>query len=529
MTWVILRDIRAALLRAQEGITAAFQGFAQLQPVADFGWSILTGNTLTVTFADSSFDPKGGNIISWLWTFGDGQTATTQNPTHTYAASGSYLVTLLVTDDTGLTAIRQSTSTVSQVIIDPGPGSLPVPPVALFSATDLGGHQAQFTDTSTDADGTVLSWVWTFGEGPTANFSTSITNLQITFTDTSTAVSPATLATRSWRFGDGSVSTATNPVHVYTASGTYAVGLDVTDSLGNPATTDQQVTVTSGVTPTLGRPLGCSSFWSGTVRPTLGAASFNASLDGVSPASLASKLQAAHTVGHGFILAMTGGAHSNYITNGQFDLVKWKAKMDTYNTTAIKAAMATAVTNRSALGCSVMDEPAHPSWGGVMTKALLDQMATYVKGIFPTLPVGVVTHPDWQSTSHYTVMDFIVSEWCPREYSAATFLARSNTVAAADGVRLYFNINLIDCGTDVALCPLPQTGGPGTFGGHCRMTATQVNDYCLQVTSALACLGLNLWRYDTDMFGQAAYQTSFAAVRADLDTRTATPLSGWYR
>lgn len=52
---------------------------------------------------DTSID-EFGSIVSWSWNFGDGNTSSVQNPTHTYAADGTYEVTLTVTSDTGLTS-----------------------------------------------------------------------------------------------------------------------------------------------------------------------------------------------------------------------------------------------------------------------------------------------------------------------------------------------------------------------------------------------------------------------------------------
>jgi serine protease len=37
--------------------------------------------------------------VGWSWDFGDGNGSTAQNPSHTYAADGTYTVTLTVTDD----------------------------------------------------------------------------------------------------------------------------------------------------------------------------------------------------------------------------------------------------------------------------------------------------------------------------------------------------------------------------------------------------------------------------------------------
>jgi Zn-dependent metalloprotease len=66
-------------------------------PTAGFSYS---ASRLTVSFTDTSTDGDG-TIASRLWNFGDGSTSTAANPVHTYAAQGSYTVTLTVTDDDG--------------------------------------------------------------------------------------------------------------------------------------------------------------------------------------------------------------------------------------------------------------------------------------------------------------------------------------------------------------------------------------------------------------------------------------------
>ncbi|MEM6725400.1 MAG: PKD domain-containing protein, partial [Bacteroidota bacterium] len=59
-------------------------------------WSSLS-NGLTLNFTDGSIY----NITSWLWDFGDGNTSTLQNPTHTYASFGVYTVCLTATNACG--------------------------------------------------------------------------------------------------------------------------------------------------------------------------------------------------------------------------------------------------------------------------------------------------------------------------------------------------------------------------------------------------------------------------------------------
>jgi xanthomonalisin len=80
---------------------------------------------------------------------------------------------------------------------------------------------------------------------PVANFGDTISGLTVNFTDSSTD-SDGSIASRSWSFGDGSTSTSTSPSHTYTAAGTYTVSLTVTDNDGATNTKTSSVTVSSG-------------------------------------------------------------------------------------------------------------------------------------------------------------------------------------------------------------------------------------------------------------------------------------------
>lgn len=77
---------------------------------------------------------------------------------------------------------------------------------------------------------------------PVAGFSYSANQLNVDFTDSSSD-SDGTITSRSWNFGDGNSSSATNPSHIYASSGTYSVSLTVTDNDGKSDTATQNVTV----------------------------------------------------------------------------------------------------------------------------------------------------------------------------------------------------------------------------------------------------------------------------------------------
>ncbi len=80
---------------------------------------------------------------------------------------------------------------------------------------------------------------------PVANFTSSVSGLTVSFTDSSTD-SDGSIASRSWDFGDSTTSTATNPSKTYSAAGTYSVKLTVTDNGGATNTKTASVTVGGG-------------------------------------------------------------------------------------------------------------------------------------------------------------------------------------------------------------------------------------------------------------------------------------------
>lgn len=73
----------------------------------------------TVQFTDTSYNPDAA-ITAWLWNFGDGNSSTSRNPTHTYTQSGQYTVTLKVTDATGTTDVMTTSLSISDKNSTPG-------------------------------------------------------------------------------------------------------------------------------------------------------------------------------------------------------------------------------------------------------------------------------------------------------------------------------------------------------------------------------------------------------------------------
>ncbi|MCQ8894565.1 MAG: PQQ-binding-like beta-propeller repeat protein, partial [Methanolinea sp.] len=141
-------------------------------PVPSFTASPASGPyPLTVTFTDTST----GDITGWHWDFGDGSSSTLQNPVHTYRSPGIYPVNLTVTGPAGTRSLVVPDSV--RVTFD-------------FSGTPRSGQPP----------------------------------LTITFTDTL----PADTTGRNWDFGDGQTGTGQNPVHTYTAPGSFTVTLNAT-------------------------------------------------------------------------------------------------------------------------------------------------------------------------------------------------------------------------------------------------------------------------------------------------------------
>jgi gliding motility-associated-like protein len=229
------------------------------KPVAQFAANTTQGcsTPFSVIFNNTST----GNGLTYAWSFGDGQTSTATNPTHTYTATGSYNVTLIVVNAAGCadTLTRSSYITITK------------PVVTLNNILAQGCVPFVFTPSFTVNTTTpIISYNWNFGNGqtsnlpnPTATYTTQNTYTIKLYYTTQDGCSDSVIATNAlivgnkprtafsinpqiacanetiqftdntpppvnewvWLFGDGATSTAQNPTYMYSDTGFFNVTL----------------------------------------------------------------------------------------------------------------------------------------------------------------------------------------------------------------------------------------------------------------------------------------------------------------
>jgi len=214
----------------------------------------------TVSFNATINSPEP--VVSYLWDFGNGVTSTSATPSYTYAAKGTYTIRLTVTTASGCT----ETITLPAAVLV---GTKPAINFTAMPRVACAFQTVQFANLTTDTSGQVET-LWLFGDSGTGtafnpvheysdtgffNVTLFVTNngcrdslkidsfirikppiakfkyenrcsnkLNFTFTDQSIGAT-----TWLWDFGDGTTSTAQNPVHNYSSYGTYQVKLVVTN------------------------------------------------------------------------------------------------------------------------------------------------------------------------------------------------------------------------------------------------------------------------------------------------------------
>jgi hypothetical protein len=276
-----------------------------------------------------------------------------------------------------------------------------------------------------------------------------------------------------------------------------------------------------------GSPFGPISLWNSYTTVAWGPSPFTGTQNYTDAFGVITQINAARLMHQRLILSMTGGPSTRYTTNGKFDMTKWKNKMNTYNTSAIKSAIAAAVSDGTVIGNQMIDEPETPRWGGNITKATLDAMATYGKKMFPSLPMGVNHGPPsykWRSSEYYHVVDYVLYQynWWVTTGDVTAWRTAVLNRAKVDGVMPVFSINILDGGVQDRdgdyNCTSAGQAGKGTYYPNCRMTPTQVTNW----GRALASYGcaMQMWRYDGTFMSKSANVT---AVKSVASVAASTP------
>jgi PKD repeat protein len=459
----------------------------KLPPIADFDYVVEAGGK--VRFFDRAVDPDG-TIERRLWNFGE-----------TPSVDFSYVST--------------------------------APP----------SYEIAFTSLAADAGGgSIVRHLWTFGDvtspRPTASFTYSKNALTVTFTNTSFAAPGKTISSYAWTFGDGTTSNVASPVKVYPASGSYTVTLKVTDNSGiESLVASQQVVV--GAT---GRPFGVFNYFTGaTSYETIGTEDMNLSHTWDDPGTIVARIRAARALGVKLILVMTAG-HAPYITNGSFDFDKWKARMNLFNTAAIKAEVNAGLQDGTVLGAAMVDEPNFRDWGGWFTKPRLDLLADHLHSIFPALPAGVVIVHWWREHEIYQKVDFIVSQydWWQSPHGPGggmsglidPWITAALEIAAQNGIKIMFSMNVINGGIQDLTepiswtCPvgntMTTTNGQGMRFPVCQMNPIQVETWGKKlIENGQALL---MWKYYSDHASDPRFQEVYRNIRLHGDLQPAPNL-----
>jgi PKD repeat protein len=188
---------------------------AILTPTASFVASPIAatvGQQINVD-GNASKAATGHTLATHSWNFGDGSTATGATSTHSYNASGTFVITLTVTDD----ASQKGTDS-KQVTI---------------AATGAASGTAQTT-----ASFTVSPQVAAVGQQVQVDGGGS------------KAAAGHSIQSYSWNFGDGATKTGVTSSHDYDVAGAYTIVLTVTDDTGQKVTASNTVTITGTAPPT---------------------------------------------------------------------------------------------------------------------------------------------------------------------------------------------------------------------------------------------------------------------------------------
>ncbi|GAA1176012.1 microbial collagenase [Kitasatospora gansuensis] len=183
-------------------------------PTALFGQSVNGG---TVSLTDKSVQTGAGQITAWNWTFGDGTSSNLRNPSHTYAAAGTYTVALTVTDNTG----RSATSPTSVTVLTGG-GPVTLPACTAARADEMGQNCSRANRAATAGNSDYL-YVYLPAGTTTLKVTTSGgTGTAFLYYNANTWASPNAFTASSTSPGTTQSITVTNPTAGYRYISLYA-------------------------------------------------------------------------------------------------------------------------------------------------------------------------------------------------------------------------------------------------------------------------------------------------------------------
>lgn len=225
-------------------------------------------NSLQVQFTDESVIPDGDTIVRKTWVLGDGTISYESNPKHFYLKSGVFSVTLKVLTSSGWTdsVTREAYIHVVGLKVDLGSDTAICDGNSVLLDAGNSGASYLWSNGSTSQTQVVMDpgkyWVQVDRDGCSSSDTLQIrlnpslmpkfgyallgncVPMNVQFRDSSLTCG-VTIVRWTWDFGDGSVSSAQHPLHLYTDTGEYTVRLTVYDNAGNNITRSKKVQIRS--------------------------------------------------------------------------------------------------------------------------------------------------------------------------------------------------------------------------------------------------------------------------------------------
>jgi hypothetical protein len=227
---------------------------------------------------------------------------------------------------------------------------------------------------------------------------------------------------------------------------------------------------------------------------------FNATFRALPPKILLSELEAARQAGARVVVRLVGG-HSRYKRKGTFDLDLWKARVDRFRDIDFSSY----IDDGTIVGHFILDEPNDRSnWGGkVISRATVDEMARYSKGLWPSMPTIVRGWPAYLKGYDYQYLDAAWAQYSDRFGPISSFMSDNVRDAKAAGLALVVGLNLLDGGTKAS-------GIKGFSKGKHSMSPSQVKTWGNALLSDSYVCAFLSWKYTDAYFSRAGIKSALA-------------------